>query len=355
MEEARITQMEKSFPLFPDQASTIAPSVDHLLYYLLAVSIFFVVLIFTAIIYFAIKYRRRSETELPPEIHGSMKLEVAWSVIPLGLTMVMFVWGARIFFEMSRPPDDSLEIYVVAKQWMWKLQHKEGQREINELHIPLGRAVKLTMTSQDVIHSFYVPAFRTKQDVLPGRYTTTWFKPTKVGKYHLFCAEYCGTKHSGMIGWVEVMEPQDYQAWLSGGGASGSLADSGAQLFQDLACINCHHMDGHGRCPTLQGVFGSRVQLTNGQTVVADEGYIRESILQPNAKVVAGFEPIMPTFQGLVTEEGVLQLIEYVKSLSTQTGTAPPTGPGNRMGRQSVPPAGRAMQAPRAGAAPSQR
>ncbi len=343
--------MGNRFPLFPDQASTIAPSVDHLLYFLLSVSVFFVVLIFAAIFYFAIKYRRRSETELPPEIHGSTGLEIFWSVIPLGLTMIMFVWGARIFFEMSRPPDDALEIYVVAKQWMWKLQHKEGQREINELHIPLGRAVKLTMTSQDVIHSFYVPAFRTKQDVLPGRYTTTWFKPSKVGRFHLFCAEYCGTKHSGMIGWIDVMEPQDYQAWLSGGGASGSLADNGMQLFQDLACINCHHMDGHGRCPSLQGLYGSRVQLTTGENVVADEAYIRESILQPNAKVVAGFQPIMPTFQGLVTEEGVLQLIEYIKSLKTQRGTAPPTGPGNPMGSQTPQPARSAAPPAPAGAA----
>jgi cytochrome c oxidase subunit 2 len=326
--------MVDRFPLFPDQASTVAPSVDHLLYFLLAVSIFFVVLIFASIFYFAIRYRRRSDTELPPEIHGSTGLEIFWSAIPLGLTMIMFVWGARVYFEMSRPPDDALEIYVVAKQWMWKLQHKEGQREINELHIPLGRAVKLTMTSQDVIHSFYVPAFRTKQDVLPGRYTTTWFKPTQVGRYHLFCAEYCGTKHSGMIGWVDVMEPQDYQDWLSGGAASASLADNGMQLFQQLACVNCHHMDGRGRCPSLQGVFGSRVQLTNGETVVADESYIRESILQPNAKIVAGYQPVMPTFQGLVTEDGILQLIEYIKSLKIQRGTTlpaqPPAAPAGR-------------------------
>ncbi len=315
----------------------MAPSVDHLLFYLLGVSIFFTVLIFSAIFYFAIKYRRRSETELPPEIHGSTKLEIAWSIIPFGLAMVMFAWGAKVYFEIERPPDDALDVYVVAKQWMWKLQHKEGQREINELHIPLGRAVKLTMTSLDVIHSFYVPDFRTKQDVLPGRYTTTWFKPTRVGKYHLFCAEYCGTKHSGMIGWVYVMEPQDYQAWLSGGAGGGSLAENGQKLFQELACDNCHHMDGHGRCPSLQGVYGSKVLLTNGQTVVADDAYVRESILQPNAKVVSGYQSIMPTFQGLVTEEGVLQLIEYIKSLKTQPGAAPAAAPA-RGGVQ--PPAG---------------
>jgi len=312
-----------SFPLFPEQASTFAPEVDHLTYFLLIVAVFFTVLIFGAIFYFAVRYRRRSERELPHVMHGGMALEIVWSVIPFGLTMVMFTWGASIFYRESRPPDDALSIYVVGKQWMWKLQHMEGQREINELHIPLGRAVKLTMTSEDVIHSFFVPAFRTKQDVVPGRYSTTWFKPTKAGKYHLFCAEYCGTNHSRMIGWIHVMEPQDYQAWLSGGATTGTLAENGQKLFEDLACANCHKPDGSGRCPSLVGLFGSTVHLTGGATVKADEGYIRESILQPQAKIVAGYGPIMPTFQGLVTEEGVLQLVEYVKSLGPKPAPAP--------------------------------
>jgi len=308
-------------PLFPAQASTFAPMVDHLLYFLLAVSAFFSILIFVLIFYFAIRYRRRSEQELPRVFHTGFTLEILWSVIPFGLTMVMFTWGASIFFQESRPPDNAMQIYVVGKQWMWKLQHMEGQREIDELHIPVGRPIKLTMTSEDVIHSFFVPAFRTKQDVVPGRYSTTWFTPTKVGKYHLFCAEYCGTKHSGMIGWVYVMEPQAYQEWLSGGRPMGSLAEDGEKLFQSLACANCHHPDGSGRCPTLVGLFGKNVQLSSGQVVRADESYIRESILQPNAKIVAGYQPLMPTFQGLVTEEGVLQLIEYIKSLSQVPGT----------------------------------
>ena len=305
--------------------------VDHLLYYLLAVSAFFSIGIFVTIFYFAIRYRRRSESDLPAPIHGVLSLEIIWSVIPFGLAMVMFVWGASVYFTISRPPDDAQQIYVVAKQWMWKLQHMEGQREINELHIPVGQAVKLTMTSEDVIHSFFVPAFRTKADVLPGRYTTTWFKPTRPGKYHLFCAEYCGTKHSGMIGWIYVMEPQDYQAWLSGG-ATGSLAASGEKLFQDLACANCHHLNDQGRCPNLRGVYGSQVQLSDGAQVKGDEEYLRESILNPSAKIVAGFQPIMPTFQGQVTEEGVLQLVEYIKSL-TPAGTPPASGaatPGQR-------------------------
>jgi len=310
--------MEK-FPLFPEQASTFAPEVDHLLYYLMVVAVFFTLLIFLAIFYFAIRYRRRSERELPQAIHGNVPLEIVWSVIPFGLTMVMFFWGASIYYREGRPPDDALPIYVVGKQWMWKLQHMEGQREINELHIPLGRAVKLTMTSEDVIHSFFVPAFRTKQDVVPGRYSTEWFKPTKAGKYHLFCAEYCGTNHSRMIGWVYVMEPRDYEAWLSGGTTNGTLAENGQKLFNDLACGNCHKVDNTGRGPTLVNIFGKTVQLAAGGTAKVDEAYIRESILQPAAKVVSGYQPVMPTFQGLVTEEGVLQLVEYIKSLTTAT------------------------------------
>jgi len=320
-------------PLFPDSASNFAPDVDHLLFYLVGVSVFFTVLIFGAIFYFAIRYRRRSDNELPKPIHASLVLEIAWSVIPFGLTMVMFAWGANIFFKESRPPKDAMQIYVVAKQWMWKLQHMEGQREINELHIPVGRPVKLTMTSEDAIHSFFVPAFRTKQDVVPGRYSTTWFTATKPGKYHLFCAEYCGTKHSGMTGWIYAMEPQDYQAWLSGGRSFGSLAENGEKLFQDLACGNCHKADGSGRCPSLVGLFGRSVQLADGRYVTADEAYLRESILQPNAKIVAGYQPLMPTFQGQVTEEGVLELIEYIKSLAP-----PPAGAGTTPAEINVNP-----------------
>ena len=307
--------MGSKLPIFPEQASTIAPDVDHLALFLLVVAAFFTVLIFSAIFYFAIRYRRRSDRELPHVQHGGMALEIVWSVIPFGITMVMFGWGAKLYYEESRPPDNAIPIYVVAKQWMWKIEHMTGQREINELHVPVGRAVKLTMTSEDVIHSFFVPAFRTKQDVVPGKYSTLWFQSTKPGKYHLFCAEYCGNRHSGMIGWIYVMEPQDYQNWLSGGAPAGTLSEGGEKLFKDLACVNCHKADGSGRCPSLVGLFGKTVQLAGGNKVVADEEYIRESILQPAAKVVAGYTPSMPTFQGLVTEDGVLQLVEYIKSL----------------------------------------
>ena len=315
------------FQLFPVQASTLAPEVDHLLYFLLAVSVFFTLLIFGAIFYFAIRYRRRSENELPHVAHTGYTLEIVWSVIPFGLTMVMFTWGASIFFNASKPPNDAIQIYAVGKQWMWKLEHVEGQREINELHIPVGRPVRITMASEDVIHSFFVPAFRTKQDVVPGTYTTTWFTATKTGKYHLFCAEYCGTRHSAMIGWIYVMEPADYETWLGGGAASGSLADNGKKLFEQLACNNCHREDNTGRCPNLVGLFGQPVKLTGGNTVKADEAYIRESILQPQAKIVAGYEPVMPTFQGLVTEDQILQLVEYVKSIGPKTQAGPvPSG-----------------------------
>jgi cytochrome c oxidase subunit 2 len=252
-----------------------------------------------------------------------MALEIAWSVIPLPITMVIFVWGASVFFAMSRPPQETLNIYVVGKQWMWKFQHLDGQREINELHVPVGRAVKLIMTSEDVIHDVFVPAFRVKADVLPGRYTHIWFQATKPGRYHLFCAEYCGTRHSGMTGEVVVLEPSEYQTWLSGGVPEGSLASTGEKLFQDLACVTCHRGDTQARGPVLQGLFGKTVLLQNGESVTADEAYLRESILNPGARITAGFQPIMPTFQGQISEEQLLALIEYIKSLSTPQ-QAPP-------------------------------
>jgi cytochrome c oxidase subunit 2 len=308
--------MPEGFRLLPQQASSIAPRVDALYFYLIIVSVFFTLLIAFSILYFAIKYRRRSESELPHGIEGSMKLEIAWSVIPLVIALSFFFWGASVFFAINRPPNDAIEVSVVGKQWMWKFQHADGQREINELHVPLGRPVKLTMASEDVIHSFYVPAFRVKRDVLPGRVATTWFEATKTGRYHLFCAEYCGTKHSGMIGWLEVMDPVAFQAWLAGGAGSESLASAGSKLFAQHACNTCHRPDSLARGPNLEGLFGKPVTLQDGRTVVADESYIRESIVTPNAKLVAGFQPIMPTFQGLIAEEGLLQLVAYVKSLS---------------------------------------
>ena len=272
-------------------------------------------LIFFTIVVFAVKYRRRAEDERPEPIEGNLWLEVVWSVIPFGLTMVMFVWGAIIFFDIYNPPDDALEISIVGRQWMWKAQHPTGQSEINELHVPVGQPVKLMMTSEDVIHDFFLPAFRVKQDVLPGRYTSVWFEATKAGVYHLFCAEYCGTQHSGMIGRVVVLEPVEFEKWLSGGATGMSMVDLGASLFQRLGCHTCHRAGGTNQGPSLAGLFGKTVKLQGGNTVSADEDYIRESILDPRAKIVAGYQPIMPTFKGLVSEEGMLQLIAYIKSL----------------------------------------
>jgi cytochrome c oxidase subunit II len=302
-------------PLFPESASTMASRVDSLYFFLLALSIFFSLLIAGLIVFYAVKYRRRAADSVGSEIQGGLVLELTWTIVPLLITMVIFVWGASVFFAMSRPPDETINIYVVGKQWMWKFQHLDGQREINELHVPVGRPVKLIMTSEDVIHDVFVPAFRIKADVVPGRYTHLWFQSTKPGRYRLFCAEYCGTKHSGMIGQVVVMEPSEYQTWLSGGAPEGSLASAGSKLFRDLACNTCHRPDAQGRGPVLEGLFGKTVTLQNGETVTVDEAYVRESILQPAAKITSGFQPIMPTFQGLVTEEQLLELIEYVKSL----------------------------------------
>ena len=307
--------MFDNFPLWPVGASTHALPVDLLYIFLVVLSAGTTLAIFVVIAIFSMKYRRRHGREATP-IHGSLILEITWSVIPLGIFMVIFLWGAVIFFDERTPPQDATEIYVVAKQWMWKLQHPEGQRELNELHVPVGRDIKLIMTSQDVIHSFYVPAFRIKQDVLPGRYTTMWFRATRPGTYHLFCAQYCGTQHSGMIGDVVVMEPAEYQTWLSGGVPAGSLAQTGQALFQQLGCSTCHRFDVQGRGPNLTGVFGKPVSLEDGRTVVADENYVRESILVPAAKVVSGFKPVMPSFQGQVSEEQLDALIAYVKSLS---------------------------------------
>ncbi len=302
-------------PLFPEAASTMAGRVDALYFFLLAISVFFTLLIAGLIVYYAVKYHRRDPNAVGAEVRGGLILELTWTILPFLLTMVIFVWGASVYFAMARPPDETLNIYVVGKQWMWKFQHLDGQREINELHVPVGRDIKLITTSEDVIHDFFVPAFRMKADVIPGRYVSLWFRATKPGRYHLFCAEYCGTRHSGMIGEVVVMEPSDYQTWLSGGAPEGSLASAGEKLFQDLACNTCHRPDAQGRGPVLEGLFGKTVSFQSGETATVDEVYVRESILNPSAKVAAGFQPIMPTFQGLVTEEQLLELIEYVKAL----------------------------------------
>jgi cytochrome c oxidase subunit 2 len=319
--------MFDNFPLWPSRASATAGNVDALFIFLLIISGLMTLLIFCAIVYFAARYRHRKG--VPAEqVEGSIPLEITWTLIPLAVFLVIFAWGAVVYFKNRTPPRDSTEVYVVAKQWMWKLEHAEGQREINELHVPVGRDVKLIMTSQDVIHSFFVPAFRIKQDVLPGRYTVTWFRATKPGTYHLFCTQYCGTQHSGMIGSIIVMEPAQYEAW-TGGSSGGPLSAAGEKIFAELGCSTCHRIETQGRGPNLQGIFGRPVLLQDGRTVTADENYIRESILDPGAKVVNGFKPVMPTFQGLVSDEQLNALVAYVKSLTPApaTKTAQANGP----------------------------
>jgi len=307
--------MWQNLPLWPARASTLADRTDALMIFMLAVTGFFTVMIFILIFIFAMKFRR-ARHPIAAQIEGSNALEATWTLIPFFIFLVMFVWSASIYMSWAQPPSDAEEVFVVGKQWMWKFQHPEGQREIDQLHVPLGRSIRLTMISQDVIHSMFLPEFRVKQDVLPGRYTTAWFQTTKPGSYHLFCTQYCGTMHAGMIGEVVVMEPAAYQAWLSGGNAEGSLASTGQKLFQQLGCTTCHRFDTQGRGPNLVGVYGKPVLLDDGRTVTADDNYIRESVLTPGAKVVAGFKPIMPTFQGIVNEEQLLSLVAYIKSLS---------------------------------------
>ena len=307
--------MTPAFPLAPEQASSVAGEVDALFLFILAVTGLFAIGIWIALFYFAIRYRRRSEDERPAEIHGSLVLELTWTIIPFLLMSAMFVWGAKVFFHLNRPPDDAMTVSVVGKRWMWKLQHPTGQREINELHVPVGRAVKLVITSEDTIHSFFVPAFRIKKDAVPGRYNMAWFRATKTGRYHLFCAEYCGTEHSKMIGRIVVMEPEEYQVGLAGGPAPESPVLAGEKLFTELNCITCHRPDSAGRGPVLNGIFGRPVALASGERVVADEAYVRESILSPAAKVVAGYQPVMPTYLGQASEEQLIALIAYIESL----------------------------------------
>ncbi|MBM4258168.1 MAG: cytochrome c oxidase subunit II [Deltaproteobacteria bacterium] len=321
------------FAFWPDLASSFAWKVDAIYILIILVTVLVSLGVYAAIVSFVIKYKRKSEDEIPEQIEGNLPLEILWSVIPLGLVLAMFGWGAVLFFELSTPPAEAINFSVVGKQWMWKVQHPSGKREINELHVPIGQPIRLTITSEDVLHSFYIPAFRAKMDAVPGRYTTSWFEPSKAGEYHIFCAEYCGTKHSMMIGRVVVMEPAQYEQWLKTGGATavntGETPEmAGARLFQEQRCMTCHQTNGI-MAPVLQGLYGKEIELQGGQKVLFDEAYIRESILNPTAKITAGYQPVMPTFQGQVTEDAIMQLIAYIKSLAGAPGahaaTSPPT------------------------------
>lgn len=317
--------MGGSFTLFPAQASTIAGRVDNLYFFMLAVTVFFSVLVAALVVFLALKYRRRQAGDVGANIHGSTALEVIWTAIPLVIAMVMFVWGTSVYFAMAKPPADAMDVYIVGKRWMWKAQHLTGHREINQLHVPVGTPVKLLISSEDVIHSYYIPAFRQKIDAVPGKTTTMWFEATKAGEYQLFCAEYCGTQHSGMIGKVVAMEPQAYQQWLAAGAPAGTLTSNGEQEFAALGCVTCHRDDTQGRGPSLAGIFGKTQQMANGSTVTVDEAYLRESILNPQAKMVQGYQPLMPTYQGQISEDALVALLAYIKSLETP-GAAPGAG-----------------------------
>jgi cytochrome c oxidase subunit II len=314
--------MKESFSFLPVQASVHAGRVDAIYFALIGVTTVFVILIAVAMLYFAIRYRRTSTNQTGVEGHETWVLEVTWSVIPLIIGLGLFGWGAVVFLDVySDAPKDAMEVAVVGKQWMWKVQHPNGRREINDLHVPAGKPVKLTMVSEDVIHSFYIPALRIKHDVLPGRYTSLWFQADLPGVYHLFCAEYCGTQHSGMIGRVFVLEPTAYVDWLAGTAGEGSPVINGKTLLSTLGCVACHRKGSGQMGPLLEGIYGGKVRLQDGSTVVADDNYLRESILNPNAKIVAGFQPLMPSFQGRVSEEDILQILSYIKASGTSETT----------------------------------
>lgn len=317
---------------FPEQAGLLSAEVDAIYIFMLAVSLFFTVLVVALSVIFSIQYRKRNE-KMPEAIHGNLVLELTWTGIPLLLTLFMFAWGTAVYIKQVRIPENAKEIFVVGKQWMWKIQHGEGPREMNELHVPINQPIKLTMTSEDVIHSFYIPAMRMKQDTVPGRYSFMWFQATKPGKYHIFCAEYCGTKHSGMIGSLYAMEPADYQKWLderiknplepvANQPASSSSVESpvvhGEKLFTELKCITCHSQTSGAMGPDLAGLFGRDVKLEDGRTVPADETYLRHSIINPADGIVQGYSALMPTYKGQVSEEQLLSLVAYIKSLQSK-------------------------------------
>ena len=329
-------------PLFPDQASEHAGRVDGVFFFILAVTGAVGLLVALLMAAFAARYRRRTAADRTPRITGYPLLEWGWTLAPVVPFAAMFGWGLSTYGDNFRPPPDSYEVFVVGKQWVWKAQHPGGQREINELHLAADKPAKVTLVSEDVIHDFGVPAFRSKIDVLPGRYVSTWYKPTKPGRYHLFCDQYCGTGHADMVGWVTVMRPDDHAAWLREK-ADGSAALAGRQLFLKLQCVSCHRADAEARAPVLEGLYGRRVALQGGGGAVADAAYIRESILVPAKQVTEGWEPIMPTFQGQVNEDEVLQLIAYIQSL--RQGDTP------RPNNATPPPVGAPTEPPKAGGA----
>lgn len=303
------------FPIWPDEASSGAQQVDQIVIALVLMTLFFVVAVGGSIVFFSFKYRRSNPVNRVLKFKKTWIIEVTWTVIPLLIAIGFFVWAASAYFQQRHAPADAMEIHVVGKQWMWKIQHPQGKREINELHLPVDVPVKLLMTSQDVIHSLFIPAFRVKQDVLPGRYTSMWMVPHKTGEFHLFCTQYCGTDHARMTGKVVVMPKADYQKWLTSGEQSENPAREGARLFRQFGCSGCHAGSRVVRAPSLVGLYGSVVPLEGGKTIVADDQYLRDSILLPNSQVVSGYDPVMPSYQGKLSEDELFSLVAYLKSL----------------------------------------
>jgi cytochrome c oxidase subunit 2 len=303
-------------PLFPPEASSIAPYTDEFYFYLLVISFIGTGIVVAMVIGFSVLYRKERNPEAT-QIEGNTLLEATWTIVPLGLFLIAFVWGALLYFRIYNPPTNAMNIYIVGKQWMWKAEHPGGQHEINALHVPINRAVQLTMISQDVFHSYSIPAFRVKREVIPGRYTTVWFEATQPGTYHLFCTQYCGTLHSQMIGEVVAMSPEDYQAWTASSTSGSSLAQNGERLFASLGCNQCHSGNSEAHGPNLAGIYGAKIQLANGSVVTADDAFLRDTILNPTMHQVAGYAPIMPTYQGQVSEEGLIDLVEYIKNLNS--------------------------------------
>ena len=280
-------------------------------------------LVFGLMFAYVVRYRHNSPINRGDVAEKSFRFEASWTAATLLIFFGLFIWGSLIYVRQFQPPADALKIYVIAKQWMWKIEHAGGQREINALHVPIDTPVELVMTSEDVIHDFFVPAFRVKRDVLPGQYETLWFRADRAGTYHLFCAQFCGTLHSGMIGEVVVMPAKDYADWLSNNGAADTLAEQGKGLFVRYGCAGCHLGSGTVRAPSLAGLYGSPVPLSDGSTIIADDRYIRDSILQPKSQIVASFEPIMPSFANVIGEDDLIRIVAYIHSLTpAQTSTA---------------------------------
>src|SRR5204863_3591455 len=316
--------------LFPPQASTTSHEVDALFFALTLISLFFMAVIFLPIIFFSVKYRRGSPADRSNPRSGSFLIESGWTIGPIFLSLGLFAWGAFAYFRMERRPANAIEVQVVGKQWMWKLQHAEGKREINELHLPVNTTIALTMTSQDVIHSFFVPAFRVKQDVVPGKYTGEWFKPTRTGEYHLFCSQYCGTDHSRMTGRVVVMEPAEYERWLNTGESTQSITLAGERLFRERGCSGCHSVNSKFHAPLLEGFYGKSAPLETGELVAVNERYVRDSILLPGKEIAKGYQNIMPSYAGQLSEEEIMQLLAYLKSIggssAAKVGPIEPAG-----------------------------